>query len=87
MTLNQRLSPDAAGRLIDQLGGTTQVAKKCGISTAAVSQWRRDGINRVRLTFLRSRYPASPFEADDLAIRAEKAFQEKEVDAVLRCPV
>ena len=85
--MTQRLSPDAAGRLIDQLGGTTQVAKKCGISTAAVSQWRRDGINRVRLTFLRSRYPSNPFQTDDLAIQAEKAFQDSEVDAVLRCPV
>lgn len=85
--MDQRLSPSAASRLIDSLGGTAKVAKKCGISNAAVSQWRRSGITRVRLTFLRSRYHYNPFESDDAALRCEQAFKEHEVDAVLRCPV
>lgn len=39
--------------IIDALGGNTQVAALCEISSQAVSKWRRDGIPRARLMFLR----------------------------------
>ena len=38
--------------IIDVLGGTTKVAKLCGISPAAVSQWRTAGVPQEKLVFL-----------------------------------
>ena len=38
--------------IIDALGGTSKVATLCKVSTAAVSQWRADGIPQARLMFL-----------------------------------
>lgn len=42
-----------ANRVIDALGGTAAVASLCEVNTQAVSQWRRNGIPRARLQFLR----------------------------------
>lgn len=42
-----------ANQIIDLLGGTSEVAALCEVSTSAVSQWRNDGIPRARLMFLR----------------------------------
>jgi DNA-binding transcriptional regulator YdaS (Cro superfamily) len=38
--------------IIDILGGTTKVAKMCGISPSAVSQWRVAGVPQEKLIFL-----------------------------------
>lgn len=46
-----------ASRVIDALGGTGEVAKLCEVTDAAVSQWRKDGIPRARLQFLRLARP------------------------------
>jgi hypothetical protein len=46
------VNPEAC-RVIDALGGTGEVAKLCEVSDAAVSQWRKDGIPRARLQYLR----------------------------------
>jgi hypothetical protein len=46
-----------AGRVIDALGGTGEVARLCEVSDAAVSQWRRDGIPKARIQFLRLARP------------------------------
>jgi len=40
-------------RIIDRLGGPVAVAKLCDVSPQAVSQWKRDGIPRARLMFLK----------------------------------
>jgi hypothetical protein len=42
-----------ARRVIDQLGGTTAVAKLCEIAAPSVSEWRKKGIPRAREQFLR----------------------------------
>jgi len=39
--------------LIDALGGTTKVAALCEVTKGAVSQWRKNGIPRDQLKFLR----------------------------------
>lgn len=39
--------------LIDALGGTSEVAGLCEVTTGAVSQWRNDGIPQARLMYLR----------------------------------
>ena len=38
--------------IIQTLGGTTKVAKLCGVTLAAVSQWRNNGIPQDKLIFL-----------------------------------
>ena len=48
------LSPD---QIIDELGGTAEVARLCEISSQAVSQWRSNGIPRAQLKFLRAVRP------------------------------
>lgn len=48
---------DHSSELIDQLGGTRQVARICEVTSQAVSKWRRDGIPRARLLYLRAVRP------------------------------
>ena len=42
-TLNNNESDN---QLIDALGGSVAVARMCGVSSQAVSQWRKNGIPR-----------------------------------------
>lgn len=46
-----------ANHLIDFLGGTGAVAKLCEVEPASVSEWRRKGIPKARLMFLRLARP------------------------------
>jgi hypothetical protein len=39
--------------IIDALGGTYKTAKLCDVKPGAVSQWRRNGIPKSRLMFLK----------------------------------
>lgn len=55
-----RLSVPASSTVIDALGGVTAVSKVCEISTAAVAQWRRYGIPKARLQYLRERFREMP---------------------------
>lgn len=48
--------PDS--KLIDELGGPTQIAKVFGISSQAVSSWRRSGIPRPNRMYLELKHPA-----------------------------
>lgn len=43
--------------VIDRLGGTGAVARICEINPASVSEWRREGIPKYRVQFLRAVYP------------------------------
>lgn len=43
------------GRVIDVLGGNAEVARVCGVSRQAVSQWRTQGIPRGHLVILAAR--------------------------------
>lgn len=52
------MSNHDASHIIDQLGGTAEVARLCHVSTQAVSKWRRDGIPAARRMFLFERFPA-----------------------------
>ena len=42
-----------ANKIIDGLGGTTEVARMCEVEPPSVSQWRADGIPKARLMYLR----------------------------------
>lgn len=51
-------------QIIDKLGGTAAVARLCEIEPASVSEWRREGIPKARLMFLRLAHP-EVFEAPE----------------------
>lgn len=40
-------------KIIDELGGSLEVARLCEVTVGAVSQWRAGGIPRARLMFLK----------------------------------
>jgi hypothetical protein len=52
--MNPNPTPDT---VIDALGGTSIVAALCDVSDPAVSQWRRNGIPRTQLKYLRLAKP------------------------------
>lgn len=54
-------------RLIDDLGGTSAVAKMFDIEPPSVSYWRANGIPKARLMYLKAVYP-SKFAADGSVI-------------------
>ena len=62
-----------ANQVIDQIGGTSEVARICDVTVGAVSQWRTNGIPRARLMYLQVIRP-------DL-FRDEPEQREKEQDA------
>lgn len=43
--------------IIDALGGTHKVAQLCEVTMPSVSDWRKDGIPKARLMFLRAIRP------------------------------
>jgi hypothetical protein len=50
----KEITPD---QIIDALGGTNAVARLCDIQPPSVSDWRRLGIPKARLMFLRLAKP------------------------------
>jgi hypothetical protein len=50
------LTPD---EIIDALGGTSATALLCEVKDPAVSQWRKEGIPKARLMFLKEIRPAA----------------------------
>jgi hypothetical protein len=43
-----------ANDVISALGGTAAVSRLCGVSMPSVSDWKKDGIPRARMMFLRA---------------------------------
>jgi len=52
--------------LIDKLGGTAEVARLCEVKPPSVSEWRKSGIPKARLLYLRAVRP-DVFAADGCA--------------------
>lgn len=48
---------DYAVTAIERMGGTSAVARLCDIAPASVSEWKRTGIPRARLQFLKLARP------------------------------
>jgi len=44
-------------KIIDELGGTVAVARLCEVEPPSVSEWRRVGIPRARMMFLKLARP------------------------------
>lgn len=51
--------------IIDMIGGTSKVAEICGLTTGAVSQWRKNGVPKYWTRYLRLLRP-DVFEQEDL---------------------
>lgn len=43
--------------IIDRLGGTSETARLCDIKPPSVSEWRKNGIPKAQLKFLRAIRP------------------------------
>lgn len=46
-----------ASDIIDQLGGTAEVARLCEVQPPSVSEWRVSGIPKARMLYLRAIRP------------------------------
>jgi hypothetical protein len=44
-------------KIIDEIGGTSEVARLCEVEPPSVSEWRKTGIPRARLMFLKLARP------------------------------
>lgn len=53
-----------ADEIIDALGGTFEVARLCEVQPPSVSEWRKAGVPKARLMFLRLARP-EVFAAED----------------------
>ena len=47
----------SANKIIDELGGTVEAARFFEVTTGAVSQWRKAGIPRARMMYVRAMRP------------------------------
>lgn len=47
------MNTDTANLIIDRLGGTSATAKLCEIQPPSVSEWRKNGIPKPQLKYLR----------------------------------
>ena len=63
-----------ATKVIEVLGGTAAVARLCDVRMPSVSDWKRDGIPRARMMFLRAAHGGSLQGIDlDAATAARRA--------------
>lgn len=49
--------PNHDATLIEEAGGTTAVARLCGVKPPSVSEWKRNGIPKAQRNFLRLALP------------------------------
>lgn len=63
-------------KIIDQLGGSLKVAALCDVTVGAVSQWRRAGIPRARLMYLKAVRPDVFQENANASVTVGSATEE-----------
>lgn len=63
--------------IIDALGGTFRVAELCEVKPPSVSDWKKNGIPRARLMFLRV---ARPEVFDELDSSSTRQSQHQKTD-------
>lgn len=66
------MDTQTANTIIDRLGGTSETARLCEVQPPSVSEWRKTGIPKARLKFLRL---ARPDVFDDAHPRTESQPQ------------
>lgn len=62
-----------ASEIIDRLGGTAEVARLCEVEQPSVSEWKKRGIPRARLMFLKLARPDVFEQSSDDAEAEQKA--------------
>lgn len=73
MPYNRRMD---ANKLIDDLGGTNEVARLCDVKPPSVSEWRRNGIPKPWLKYFKAIRP-DLFERDPAATKKERRTGEE----------
>ena len=56
----KRLSARLSSRVVEELGGTAALASMCGVRPSSVSDWKRTGIPRPWVLYLRERFKPHP---------------------------
>jgi hypothetical protein len=64
-----------ANTIIDRLGGTSETARICDVKPPSVSEWRKNGIPKAQLRFLKVAHP-SVFEG----INGEQSRNRRSTD-------
>lgn len=64
----------AATEIIERLGGTAKVSRLFGLAVPSVSDWKRDGIPRARVMFLKvaKKKELAGFDLEAATARANK---------------
>ena len=55
--LESVMSAEQQIKFIKELGGVSAVAEICGITRGAVSKWRKNGIPKAQMNFLKAKFP------------------------------
>ena len=56
----KRLSVELSDRVVSHLGGTNALASVCGVRPSSVSDWKRTGVPRPWVLYLRERFKTLP---------------------------
>ena len=56
----KRLSVGLSDRVVTELGGTNALASLCGVRPSSVSDWKRTGVPRPWVLYLRERFKTLP---------------------------
>lgn len=77
--MNQQKRNEHAIQAIDALGGTAAVSRLCVVAMPSVSDWKREGIPRARVMFLRAVRPKA-LKGIDLEAATSKAGAHQKVE-------
>ena len=79
--MNTTTPQQTAANVIEALGGTNATARICGVASSAVAEWRKRGIPKARLEFLRLAFPdlhwreaasTTPLTVEEVQARRDK---------------
>ena len=62
----RRLDPVRSSKIIESLGGTSEVARLFGISAPSVTEWKKSGIPDYRLLVIQLKHKKNPAVRESL---------------------
>ena len=80
--MNTTTPQQTAANVIKALGGTNATARICDVASSAVAEWRKRGIPKARLEFLRLAFPdlhwqeaasTTPLTVEEVQARRDKS--------------